>query len=43
MFEKIKMYYNKGYYQKRHILAFYEAGVLTAEEYDQIIWEDEED
>ena len=37
MAEKIKSYYKKGYYQKRHILAFYSSGVITAAEYADIV------
>ena len=35
--EKIKGYYEKGYYTAVHILAFLKAGVLTEAEYGMII------
>lgn len=39
MAEKIRGYYEKGYYKKRHLLAFYTAGVISAAEYEEITGE----
>lgn len=36
MFDKIKRYYDKGYYTNRHILIYTQKGILTPEEYKNI-------
>jgi len=40
MYERIKRYYDKGYYTKAHIAAFVAANVLTAEQYKSITGDD---
>ena len=40
MYERIKRYYDKGYYAKVHIAAFVVAGALTAEQYKSITGDD---
>ena len=37
MFEKIKRYYELGFYQKKHLDRLLDAGALTVEEYDEIL------
>ena len=37
MFDKIKRYYDLGYYQKKHLDKLQEAGALTQDEYDEIL------
>ena len=39
MFAKIKRYYDRGYYNNRHILVYTQKGVLTPEEYEAITGE----
>ena len=37
MFDKIKHYYDLGYYQKKHLDRLLSAGALTQNEYNQIL------
>lgn len=37
MLEKIRYYYNKGLYKKKHMIVFLNKGVITQEEYDSIV------
>lgn len=37
MIEKIKRYYDLGIYKDKHLLKFLEKGVITQEQYDEII------
>ena len=39
MFNKIKKYFGKGIYNKNHIIAFVKSGVLTTDEYAEIVGE----
>lgn len=41
MFEKIKRYYELGYYKKIHIDKLYEMEKLTKEQYDEILAENQ--
>lgn len=36
-FEKIKYYYKKGLYKNKHILVFLEKGVISQDEYHDIV------
>ena len=37
MFDKIRHYYQKGYYKQKHMDKLLEAGALTQDEYDEIL------
>lgn len=36
-FEKIKLYYEKGIYKEKHLKTFLAKGVISKEEYNQIV------
>ena len=36
MIEKIKRYYELGFYHEEHLLKFLEKGVITEEQYNEI-------
>lgn len=36
-FEKIRYYYNRKLYKTKHLLVFLEKGVITEEEYNEIV------
>lgn len=42
MFEKIKKYYDKGIYKDFHIVIFLQKGIITEEEYKEIMGKDYE-
>lgn len=42
MFERIKKYYEKGIYKDSHIAIFVQKGVITEEEYKEIMGKDYE-
>ena len=37
MFEKIKRYYELGYYQEKHLLKLLEKNAITKEQYNELI------
>ncbi len=39
MYERIKKYYKKGFYTKEQVAMFVEKGVITPEQYEEIIGE----
>lgn len=39
MFEKVKKYYDRGFYTKAQVADFVKKGKLTAEQYEQITGE----
>lgn len=39
MYDKIKKYYDAGYYKKKHVAAFVTKGKITAEQYAEITGE----
>lgn len=39
MIEKIRDYYNKGLYEKRHMKVYCQKGVITPEQYEEITGE----
>lgn len=39
MFDKIKKYYDKGLYNKNHIIAFVKTGTVSYDEYELIVGE----
>lgn len=42
MFEKIKRYYELGFYKKKHIDKLYEKEILTEEQYNEILGENQD-
>lgn len=41
MFEKIKRFYNEGLYSKEQVHKFVEKGIITEEQYKEIVGETE--
>lgn len=42
MFDKIKRFYDVGLYDKTKVHKFFEKGVITEEQYKEIVGEDQE-
>lgn len=37
-YDKIKFYYEKGYYKEKHLKVFLDKGAITKEEYNSILF-----